>query len=185
MTIQTVILAGQRSASAQTDSGPDSLSDSILYQRILTPCVGVCSTGIGDSVCRGCKRFDFEVIRWNAYTESEKAAIDRRLAELLGRVVKSRLAVVDVALLERQLQGQQIRYAGYRNPYCWLYELLRAGARQIESPAQYGFAVREAFGDFGLVAIRAAIDLEYYQLSVAHFERYIVANQQRAHCVSP
>ncbi|MEC7008614.1 MAG: DUF1289 domain-containing protein, partial [Pseudomonadota bacterium] len=32
---------------------------------IKTPCIGVCSTGIGDSVCRGCKRFSHEVIHWN------------------------------------------------------------------------------------------------------------------------
>ncbi|HMW48455.1 MAG TPA: DUF1289 domain-containing protein, partial [Cellvibrionaceae bacterium] len=26
-----------------------------MYQ-VRTPCIGVCSTGIGDVVCRGCKR---------------------------------------------------------------------------------------------------------------------------------
>ncbi|MDC1160500.1 DUF1289 domain-containing protein, partial [Luminiphilus sp.] len=27
------------------------------FAPIRTPCIGVCSTGVGDVVCRGCKRF--------------------------------------------------------------------------------------------------------------------------------
>ena len=46
---------------------------------IRTPCIGVCSTGIGDAVCRGCKRFAHEVIDWNGYSQAQKEAIDARL----------------------------------------------------------------------------------------------------------
>lgn len=155
-----------------------------LYDRIHTPCIGVCSTGIGDSVCRGCKRFDYEVIQWNGYSEQEKSAIDSRLAQLLGSVVARRLAIVDIDLLQQQLDLQQIRYAGYRNPYCWLYELLRAGAGQITETEIYGFNRLAIAGEKSLVEIRNDIDRELYALSVAHYERYIVANQKRATLVS-
>ena len=156
-----------------------------LFNRIRTPCIGVCSTGIGDSVCRGCKRFDFEIIQWNGLNESQKEAIDRRLAELLSRVVSARFSIVDVAILERQLELQQIPYASYRNPYCWLYELLRAGAGQIVETTDYGFVRNPAEAQVHLVDIRADIDREFYALSIAHYERYILANQGRAACVSP
>ncbi|MCA4075779.1 DUF1289 domain-containing protein, partial [Pseudomonas kurunegalensis] len=33
-------------------------------KSIKTPCVGLCSTVYGDTVCRGCKRFHHEVINW-------------------------------------------------------------------------------------------------------------------------
>ena len=151
-----------------------------LFQTIQTPCVGVCSTGIGDSVCRGCKRFDYEVIQWNGYDNNQKRAIDQRLDHLLSGVVESRLHIVDSRLLAEQLKLQQIRYASYRDPYCWLYALLRAGASQIENEADYGFMVRESEQQWSLLQLREQIDHEFYLLSVAHYERYIVANQSRA-----
>ena len=37
--------------------------------QVKTPCIGICSTtSLGDKICRGCKRFNFEVIRWNSYS---------------------------------------------------------------------------------------------------------------------
>ena len=53
--------------------------------RVKTPCIGVCSTGIGDSVCRGCKRFSHEVIQWNGYTEEQKRIVDQRLSDFLSK----------------------------------------------------------------------------------------------------
>ena len=151
-----------------------------LFQTIQTPCVGVCSTGIGDSVCRGCKRFDYEVIQWNGYDNNQKLAIDQRLDHLLCGVVESRLHIVDSRRLAEQLKLQQIRYANYRDPYCWLYALLRAGASQIDNVADYGFRVRESEQQWSLLQLREQIDHEFYLLSVAHYERYILANQSRA-----
>jgi len=154
------------------------------YNTVLTPCIGVCSTGIGDSVCRGCKRFEHEVIQWNGYTQSQKQSIDNRLSAQLSNVVSQRLLIVDVELLESQLKSQQIRYAEYRDPYCWLYELLRAGATQITASDDFGFKPRSAYQNTPLTDIRDIIDMEFYVLSVAHYERYILANSARANCVS-
>ena len=42
---------------------------------IRTPCIGVCSTGIGDAVCRGCKRFTHEVIDWNGYSTEQSGPL--------------------------------------------------------------------------------------------------------------
>ncbi|MGB5324363.1 MAG: DUF1289 domain-containing protein [Pseudomonadales bacterium] len=171
-----------------------------LFQKIGTPCIGVCSTGIGDSVCRGCKRFDYEVIQWNGFDESQKQAIDQRLETILSSVVERYLHIFDSQRLASQLQLQQLRYASHRDPYCWLFELLRAGASQIDNPAQYGFLVRESgersksdasgINDANdnaatqLQRLREQIDKEFYLLSVAHFERYIVANRSRARYAS-
>ena len=151
-----------------------------LFHSIRTPCIGVCSTGIGDSVCRGCKRFDHEVILWNSYTHDQKVAIDIRLDELLTQVVSLRLRIVDEPLLQKQLQTQQIPYEKNRNPYCWLFELLRAGAGQINDPLIYGFLKVGLFEQQTLTDIRQEIDEEFHSLSMAHYERYIVANSKRA-----
>lgn len=154
------------------------------YNTIRTPCIGVCSTGIGDSVCRGCKRFEHEVINWNAYSMGQKRAIDQRLEQLLSDAVRRRMQIVSADILKQQLKVQQVRYAEWRNEYCWLYELLRAGATQIDSPENYGFSVSRHYDGCSLLELREQIDEEFYALSVAHFERYIVANQRKAVTVS-
>ena len=155
-----------------------------LFQGIRTPCIGVCSTGIGDSVCRGCKRFDHEVIQWNGYSHDQKAAIDSRLDALLSSIVAWRLLINDIELLEQQLQHQQIHYEKSRDPYCRLFELLRAGAGQIGDTEAYGFTRLALFEQQPLTDIRRDIDDEFYALSIAHYERYIVANRKRANQIS-
>lgn len=144
--------------------------------RISTPCIGVCSTGIGDSVCRGCKRYAHEVIHWNGYSEEQKRAINQRLDQLLSQIVNAKLTVFDCALLERRLQAQQIRYSAHKSPPVWVFELLRAGASQIDDPRAFGFALEMGYRNVSLPVLREQIDSEFFLLSEAHYERYIAAN---------
>ncbi len=141
--------------------------------RVKTPCIGVCSTGIGDSVCRGCKRFSHEVIQWNSFTEEQKRIIDRRLSEFLSKCVNNVLCVTDSKLLKWHLEVQQIRHNESHDENCWLFTLLKAGAGQISVTSDYGFYIRPEYLDLNLFAIRDKIDLDYYVLSEAHYERYI------------
>jgi predicted Fe-S protein YdhL (DUF1289 family) len=144
-------------------------------KTIKTPCVGVCSTGIGDAVCRGCKRFAHEVIAWNSYTPEQKAIIDKRLGGFLSQCVSNKLRVTDKALLEWQLQVQQLSYPAHHDEYCWVYSLIKAGASQIDDTGAYGFDVDLAFRGMPLAQLRELIDREFYILSQAHYERYILA----------
>lgn len=155
-----------------------------VLENIKTPCIGVCSTGIGDSVCRGCKRFDYEVINWNSYTQTQKQAIDKRLAQLLTQLVEQRLVIVDENRLLGQIKHQQIRFQSYRPSACALFELLRAGASQIQDPSEFGFQRRWVYKDHSLPSIREEIETEFYALSIAHFERFVLANKSKARCIS-
>ncbi|MEO1079012.1 MAG: DUF1289 domain-containing protein [Pseudomonadota bacterium] len=140
--------------------------------RVKTPCIGVCSTGIGDSVCRGCKRFAHEVINWNGYSEDQKRIVDDRLAQFLAQCVQNRIRILDEALLRWQLSTQQIRHNPDHDPHCWVFALLKAGAGQIDSPREFGFEVDLRWRDMPLLELREQIDAEFYALSSAHFERY-------------
>ncbi|MDB6062079.1 MAG: Fe-S protein [Verrucomicrobiaceae bacterium] len=144
-----------------------------LPTRIPTPCIGVCSTGIGDNVCRGCKRYAAEVIYWNSYTEEQKRAINRRLDQLLSQVVAAKATVFDAALLESKLKALQLQYSPHRSPLVWVFELLRAGARQIVDTTQFGFALEPAYKDINLLTLRDQIDQEFFLLSEAHYQRYV------------
>jgi predicted Fe-S protein YdhL (DUF1289 family) len=140
---------------------------------VKTPCIGVCSTGIGDTVCRGCKRFGHEVINWNSYTQEQKCVVDNRLANFLSQCVCSKLRVVDKALLEWQLQVQQIAYNKNHDEFCWVYTLIKAGAKQIDDPVSYGFELDLHFRQLDLTTLKAQIDDEFFQLSQAHYDRYM------------
>lgn len=46
--------------------------------REFFPCIGVCSaTSQGDKICQGCKRSDYDILRWNQYNNETKRKIMR------------------------------------------------------------------------------------------------------------
>ena len=140
---------------------------------IKTPCIGVCSTGVGDVVCRGCKRFAHEVIDWNGYSHEQNEVIDRRLDEFLAQCVANKFRIVDGPLLEWQLKVQQIRIQSHHDPYCHVFAMLKAGANQITSPEQFGFEILPGHSGKSLPVLRDEIDEEFWILSAAHYDRYI------------
>ena len=151
------------------------IPDAMLESPVKTPCIGVCSTGIGDSVCRGCKRFSHEVIDWNRYSQAQKLAVDGRLSGFLSQCVSNKLRVHDKALLKWQLVVQQIRFVEHHDEFCWVFSLLKAGAGQIEHSQDYGFEVDKNFRALSLLDLRELIDQEFYILSEAHYERYMLS----------
>ncbi len=51
---------------------------------VLSPCIGQCSTTLGDDVCNGCGRTFFEVCNWNRFTNEQKIAVNERLRRCEG-----------------------------------------------------------------------------------------------------
>ena len=145
----------------------------MLDHPVKTPCIGVCSTGIGDTVCRGCKRFAHEVIHWNSYSGAQKQVIDRRLSGFLSQCVSNILRVTDPALLKWQLEVQQIAFTAHHDEYCWAYSLIKAGASQIDITTEYGFEIDLAYRSQSLLELREMIDQEFFTLSQAHYDRYM------------
>ena len=147
----------------------------MVKRTVKTPCIGVCSTGIGDRVCRGCKRFAHEVIHWNSYNEEQKGVIEQRLSQFLSQCTRNKLRVVNAALLEEQLRFQQIPFPQNRDIYCWAYCLLKAAGSQIGKPGDFGLMVDAEFQQLSLKQLRQLIDDEFYVLSDAYYERYLSA----------
>ncbi len=46
-----------------------------------SPCIGACSTGLGDDVCRGCGRTLEEIREWAAMSDEQRAEVMRRLED--------------------------------------------------------------------------------------------------------
>ena len=146
--------------------------DTMTNNTTGTPCIGICSTVYGDLVCRGCKRFAHEVIHWNGYSQEQKLIIDQRLEQFLAQIVATKLRVNNPDLLQWHLDVQQITYPRHKSPYIWAYELLRAGASQLDHLPDYGLELDAEFRDVDLTSLRQIIDREFFILSDAHYQRY-------------
>lgn len=144
----------------------------MLFKPVPTPCVGICSTGIGDQVCRGCKRFSHEVIDWNSYSNNQRRVIAGRLEGFLAQVVANYVEIVDQKKLSTQMEHQQIRYQPHQNAFCWVVDLLKAGASQISTMEDYGIRLHARFRNEPLIEIKLAIDNDFYALSKAHYDRF-------------
>jgi len=140
--------------------------------KIKTPCVGICSTGIGDEVCRGCKRYAHEVIDWNGFTEQQKSMIEARLVGFLTQIIQNKWSIINRELLQWQIQIQPILISGHRNEYCQSFDLIKAGASQISDIEQFGIRLQPGAEGKTLKKLCEEIDREFYALSVAHYERY-------------
>ena len=137
--------------------------------RSTTPCLGICSTTYGDSVCKGCKRFVHEVIDWNKFNSNEKELVNTRLEEFKIIVLKNRFLVSDQDLLAAKLKENAIRFNNAFDPLTWIYDLLRASGTQELDLDQFGIKtlISEA-----LPTIREQINKEFLELSEAHYDRY-------------
>jgi uncharacterized protein len=140
--------------------------------RVRTPCIGVCSTGIGDSVCRGCKRFTHEVIAWNAYSDDQRRAINARLDSLLTQLIQPRVDVFNPEALRQQLELQRIRYNPDQSGYAWFMDLLKAGASQINDLKPFGCRLLPPWTEADLPQLKWVLDEEFFVLSQVHYERY-------------
>lgn len=114
-----------------------------MGERITSPCVGLCSTTLGDRVCRGCQRVDGEIRDWPALSGEQRqrrmAELDRLRAEVAGRF----LEVVDPESLEAQLRRHRIRFRDEQPPLSRAVELLRVGRGRIRDLSRYGLASRD------------------------------------------
>ena len=143
-----------------------------MVKVLKTPCIGVCSTGIGDSVCRGCKRFAHEVIGWNNYNSNERELIFARLNGFLDTVVQAKIEVRDENILAGFIVRQGIPMTGGESNFAKVFSLLKAGAQQLDTLDVVGCEVRAAYRHLTLVELRDEIDKDFYTLSCAHYERY-------------
>jgi len=51
-----------------------------------SPCIGHCTTVLGDEVCRSCLRTFEEITRWIEMSDDERCAVNLRITRLLGKM---------------------------------------------------------------------------------------------------
>ncbi len=141
-----------------------------------TPCIGICSTTYGDLVCRGCKRFAHEIVQWNSFAENQREAVWQRLLSIREGAVRDVLSLDDEQMLRAGARSLHIREADESDPFNLAYEVLRRLQRHALDLAAVGLGIRtSAAADSDLEPTASAllrrIDREYYQRSMAYYER--------------
>lgn len=140
---------------------------------VKTPCIGICSTtSLGDKICRGCKRFGFEVINWNQYSENEKRAVLQRIDKLTGQLMAERFRIISVMKLEQALDDFRFFYDPEMSPYCWLHNLLQKQLHRIHDLSELGVELQPEYTGIDLKELVQELNQELFVLSEAHFERY-------------
>ena len=142
-----------------------------MRKSVKTPCIGVCSTVFGDEVCRGCKRFQHEIIEWNSFNDSEKISVLDRLESLKVQILRSKIQLLDKNLLRDKLLHYKIKFDDDRDPLCWVFDLLRSGSQSILDPTEFGFDLLTS-SVLSLSELKKIIEEELFELSEAHYQRY-------------
>nr|WP_300312545.1 DUF1289 domain-containing protein [Halomonas sp.] len=109
-----------------------------MSQRIVSPCVGLCSTTVGDNVCRGCQRHDGEILRWPSFSTEQREQRMRELDQMRSDAASRFVEVVDAGQLEQQLLRHRIRFRQEQPALSRVVELLRVGRQQIKEVGRYG-----------------------------------------------
>ncbi|ALO46532.1 DUF1289 domain-containing protein [Pseudohongiella spirulinae] len=153
----------------------DSLCDHFLMTvpPVRTPCIGICSTtSVGDAICRGCKRFAFEVIEWNSFDDQEKQAVVDRLEQLIRPIVETRFIIRSADTLASGLRRQGVPFNPALSPTSWLHNLLKKRHQVIRDLSEFGVEVRPDFSHLSLAELAEDMDVQLLRLCQAHQLRY-------------
>jgi len=141
---------------------------------VKTPCIGICSTtSLGDIVCRGCKRYSFEVIDWNGYDATAKQAVMKRIEKLTAQILESKFRIFSVPNLQLGLAHFKMPFHPDLSPYCWLHNLLSKHHLKIDKLEDYGVYIQPEFAHMDLHGICELVEQEMLVLCEAHYRRYI------------
>ena len=143
-----------------------------MVNRTRTPCVGICSTTYGDNVCRGCKRFSFEVINWNAFKPEERESVWKRLEKLKSQIMDSRLKIFDPKKLEESINHFQLKIKDDLNDLSKAFEVIKQVSESFNNLEEFGIEVFEK--NKPLISLKEEIENELYILSKAHYEKYFI-----------
>ena len=139
-----------------------------------TPCIGVCSTSYGDHICRGCKRFSHEVTGWIKYSDAEKSLVNERLQKFKITILEDKFTIIDPEKLKNKLKDANISFNQELDPLCWVFDLFRTFTIEDIGLEEVGIALKGEFLNMPLSRIKEDINKEFFELSLAHYERYIV-----------
>ena len=141
-------------------------------KRSSTPCIGICSTTFGDDVCKGCKRFSYEITNWGKFSNEERAVVNSRLEQFKVNILEEKFTITDRNLFESKMNEFSINFNSSLEPLTWIFDLLRASSNNDLILSDFGVEILPKFSNLSLVDLRDLINEEMLQLSEAHFYKF-------------
>ena len=140
--------------------------------RSSTPCIGICSTTFGDDVCKGCKRFSYEITNWGKFSTDERAVVNSRLEQFKITILEEKFIISDSNLFESKMNEFSINFNSYLDPITWVFDLLRASSHEDLDLSEFGIEILPKFSNLSLLELRDLINQEMLQLSEAHYYKF-------------
>lgn len=109
----------------------------------LTPCAGRCSTVFGDSVCRGCRRFNHEVIQWNTYTAEQHTSVWKRLDAQLDQILVPMLPFAQLTQVEAFILSKRVRLRDDASTGRKLYHALKICEKNKNLAQESGLGIQD------------------------------------------
>ena len=110
----------------------------------LTPCAGRCSTVFGDHVCRGCRRFNHEVIQWNTYTLEQQHIVWKRLDSQLDQILVPILPHANLQHVESFIVSKRTRLLPDASIGRKLYHALKICEKHRQFAEESGLGIQQA-----------------------------------------
>ncbi len=130
----------------------------------------------GDSVCRGCRRYNPEVMYWNALDYPTTLSVWQRLDKQLDTIVIPECAIalpaLSVAIAREFLSQITQRLPGTASNGRYLYEVLRACERNYDLTRHPCLANTElaSISQGDLLTMWRKIDHQLYTLATAQYD---------------
>ena len=140
--------------------------------RSSTPCIGICSTTFGDDVCKGCKRFSYEITNWGKFSTDERAVVNSRLEQFKITILEEKFIISDSNLFESKMNEFSINFNSSLDPITWVFDLLRASSHEDLDLSEFGIEILSKFSNLSLLELRDLINQEMLQLSEAHYYKF-------------
>jgi len=140
--------------------------------RSSTPCIGICSTTFGDDVCKGCKRFSYEITNWGKFSIDERAVVNSRLEQFKITILEEKFIISDSNLFESKMNEFSINFNSSLDPITWVFDLLRASSHEDLDLSEFGIEILPKFSNLSLLELRDLINQEMLQLSEAHYYKF-------------
>ena len=140
--------------------------------RSSTPCIGICSTTFGDDVCKGCKRFSYEITNWGKFSTDERAVVNSRLEQFKITILEEKFIISDNNLFESKMNEFSINFNSSLYPITWVFDLLRASSHEDLDLNEFGIEILPKFSNLSLLELRDLINQEMLQLSEAHYYKF-------------
>jgi hypothetical protein len=108
----------------------------------LTPCAGRCSTVFGDLVCRGCRRFNHEVIQWNTYTAEQRLSVWKRLDAQLDQILVPLLPHANLQHIDGFIHSKHVRVLDTASKGRKLYHALKICEKNKNLAEESGLGIK-------------------------------------------